>query len=278
MGETDTTKPDIEGSLNVLLGLVGLGPGEEPKEVKAVREASVALRKHNAKVLEVVYNRTSKAVGKELLEFSSPRHLITGLCGLVSDANYTLAMPIREMVNSPFSKKERSKKYGEDVSIAEAMFREAKDDPSREMLKYGLGIFKHQEDYLKNLVEYCGEKDKEPEAVLKSTRGRLDLVDRTYGSVEEYAETQANTSRGLTKLIKVLDGFQKLPIGMLLAGRIMGKIDAKDMKEVGLDPGLIGKIAQSYLRDVTAFGSGFLTEYSKYGLEEVEKLRALRDR
>jgi len=277
-------KNKFNGVENIEDLLQSIGATIEPPEVNPIQDARDALRRHTAQETEIVYANALKRVGKEL-EYSSARHLATGLFGLLTDSTYTLWKPIKDVIQSPVVKKMIEEKTGKDKTLVEYLASQqgkGKNEKVREKavadFSKSLEVVQRQESYFKNLADYCKETGKSPDAVLKSTRDNLAVVERTYGSIEEYEKIQVEAIKGLSKLVNKLDQIENIPLNMLIPVLITSKTSVSDLSEIGVDPKVLANIVQSYVKDVAKFSKTFLIESTKYTANAIAQYKELKQK
>ena len=272
-------KFDGAKDIGSLLQLMGVE--DETPEANAVQDASEALRRYTAREIERVYTNASKTIGKEL-EYSSARHLVTGLFGLLTDGICTLDGPIRDFTQSPMIKELIEEEVGEGKDLFDYLaFAQGKGKSDEEREKAVADFDKNSESirrfgsYSKNLANYCEETGKSPDAVLRSTKDRMAIVKRTYGSVAEYERIKVGMIKVLSKGVGQLEQLENIPLNMLIPALITSKTSVSDLSEISVNPNVLGNIAQSYLRDAAKFSKVFLIEYAKHIANEIAKLKEL---
>jgi len=80
----------------------------------------MAMRKYAASRQETIYQNAVEAVGDEL-KFSSARHLVAGLMGLVPDSLYSLRGTLENVADSPIIKEVLREKTGTDSCPAKSV-------------------------------------------------------------------------------------------------------------------------------------------------------------
>lgn len=277
-------KSKFNGVENIEDLLQSMGATIEPPEVNPIQDAREALRRHTAQETEIVYANALKRVGKEL-EYSSARHLATGLFGLLTDSLYTLWGPIKDVTQSPIVKKMIEKKTGEGKTLVDYLASQQGKGKSEEGrgkavadFNKSLEVAQRQESYFNNLTNYCKETGKLPDAVLNSTKDSLAVIKMTYSSIEEYEKIQVEAIKGLSKVVNYLEQIENIPLGILIPALVTSKTSVSDLSEIGVDPKVLANIAQSYVKDVARFGKAFLTEYAKYAANEIAQYKELKQK
>src|SRR3989344_3891793 len=236
------------------------------------------MRRYYAQQFEVVYMRASKKVGKEL-EFSSSRHLFAGLSGLLLDSTYTLWNPVRSVLNSPGLKEAcEGKTLLEFISEKVKSEDTKKNKNIRKQIEDVYDHFDIAEKFVQNLAARCRQTNRTPEVVLKSAANRLDLIEKSYGSLEKYTKNTTKSIKNTFKLLVKMKKFEKAPIAPVIGGLITHQIDELELEEFGLDARVLGNIAQSYIRDAVKFGQVYLAEYSKHRADELAEYQALKSK
>jgi hypothetical protein len=234
------------------------------------QQASEAMRRYSARKIDRIYTNAVKVMGEEP-EFSSTRYIVTGLAGLLSDSLFTLWESTREILKSPLVKEMIDEKAGKGKTLADYLF---KNQGGAE--KAAARIVDEHEIHVKNLIAYSKETGRSFDAILKSSRDRLVLIERNYGSLEKYEERNEETSKSLTSVIKQIDLLKIMPWRIIVSAYLAKEFEAQEMLKLGLNPAVLGSITKDYLKDAAKFGKAFLAEFVKYDAAEIKKYKILK--
>ncbi len=177
--------------ISELLGVLGVDTKKVPEQTP-LEKTRDALRRRTAEEIDKIYANTIKAVGKEL-EFSSARHLVTGLYGLIFDSVYTLWDPVKKITSSPFVSQLVEDEIGEgktflDYLVAKGGENKSPDEREKQVQKLteSFESFRKSEAYAQAITDRCAQTNKTPYAILKSKKELVKIIQEVYGSVEEY--------------------------------------------------------------------------------------------
>lgn len=253
--------------------------------IQDVREAS---RRYSARVNQEIYSNTINAIGNEL-EYSSARHFVAGLAGLMSDSVHTLWNPIEKMIKSPYVKELLEEKLGKGVDPLDYLRTAnlqgktgAEREKAHQELEDSLNTLKKAKEYPQNILDYCNSTGKTPDEVLNSPRERLTLLEKTYGSLEEYESFTKKALSRVSEGTKVIQQMENAPIGLLTTMLIMQGAGSKSLEvykvltEAGIDPMELGDIAQSYVKDIAKFTKAYIAEGEKYQNSQMEEYRRIK--
>lgn len=188
-----------------------------------IYEARSALRRYSAGQVEKVYIAASKSVGDKL-QFSSSRHLFTGLVGLMSDGAYTLWEPAKNVLNSEVLKDFAEDKLDIVVPAGQSLLETLVDKVSqgkspaekkkmKDDVEKGLEGVRKFEAYQQNLAEYAQQKGKSPYEILKSAKDRMEVIFKSYGPAEEYKRLTGDTTKKLAEAME-----QIVMLGVMVEG------------------------------------------------------------
>jgi hypothetical protein len=223
-----------------------------------IYEARSALRKYSAGQVEKVYAAASKSVGDQL-QFSSSRHLVTGLVGLISDGVYTLWEPAKNVLNSEVLKGLVEDKLGIVVPAGQSLLETVVDKASQDKspaekkkmksdVEKGLEGVKRFEAYQQNLAEYAQQKGKSPYEILKSKKDRMEVMFRTYNPYKEYEKSVRDTTENIEKVIEQIDSLEVLAKDLEVGSLVNELLESKLGR--GSGPDLISNFDESVLKEL----------------------------
>lgn len=261
--------------------LARMGATTRTQTLTPLEETKQALRREWAEYTDKIYANTLKSVEGEL-QYSTSRHLIAGMFGFLGDAIYTLWDPAKEIIESPFVAEEVRKTVGPGKTIVDYITSKknqrepGQKEQNAQEIKKMLNTFTRLESYAKTITDYCQETGKTPDAVLHSSRDMLGIIEKVYGSVEEYEKSEVKSVNNLTKLVDHLNVIGHMPLGLMIPDLITSHVESvKDLSDVGINPAMIGTIVQSYVGDVAKFAKAFIIEYAKLKATEIIEYKTL---
>jgi hypothetical protein len=258
-----------------------LGVDTVVKSENPIDNTRAAVRRYSAELIEQAYSNAVKKTGSEL-EYSSAKHLVTGIFGLLPDVINTLWEPIKDVIESPVVSELISEKTnGGDLMDYFASLGSKNEslnelETSTQELRDSTKTIQRSNDYVKEIADHCQKTGKSPDEVLRSKEDMVGIVRTVYGSVSEYEKIQVKSIQELSKLVNKFDELQKMPFGLIIPALITSKMDGiNDLSEIGVNPSEIGNIVHSYMSDVGKFGKTLLTEYAKVTTKEIQAYKAL---
>ena len=250
------------------------------------KKARQAIRKDNAKRNKKIY--LSAVDSAEPLNYDSSRYIIPLTMGLANDGLYTLGEPIKKIYHSPLVQGMLRESFGEDISLDSFfsfMKREAtqRRDSSLEKeldeLQESLKDFSGLLEYPKHLGQYAEENSLTPEEVLNSPADKLEVVERTHGSLENYEAGIEKKSESLLRASASLGLVNYLPLGSIFSKKMSLSSIRNDIPLgfVGINPDEIGEMAQDYVRDVAKIGENYMRGMVYDKRDELSVLKRIKE-
>jgi hypothetical protein len=248
-----------------------------------VQDARDAIRRDYVKRNYTAYMAAMKEVGRDL-EYSSSAHLIGFVVGLATDSVQTFWEHGKGAFNSPLVKGFIRKHIGDRdlLDYVKELRTKDKTGEDREKaeaeLSKGIESLKIMEEYPRTLIEYCKDKKRTPDRVLSSTRDRLALIERSYGSFAKYEEIYAAVEKNAGSVMKQIDDLGQAPVASMLPMLIMSQSPEIGgyIIAAGIDPFALGKIAESYSKDLIKFTKAYVGAYVKQNKNELEEYRKIK--
>jgi len=263
-GELDSLKKLIE-----VLG--GSKRQDAPKT--PIQEAREALRREYAKDSVKIYIKTLKRVGNDL-EFSSTPCLFAGLLNFVHDGVYTFWEQANEVLNSQVVKEIVRSEMGEGKTLVDLLISKSKNTIEGKDTEEMLRNLKLIGKVPSSLAEYCQENNKSPDAVLKSKKDMLGVIEKAYGSFEGYEKSAVEAAENLRKTSTKMNALDSLPYSILIPIILEEKFD-DDLNQFGVNTEKLGNIVQSYAGDFVKVGKAYMDEMANQVLAKLDMYKKI---
>ena len=277
----DNEISDIESLLKQMGAELKPKKKQEKPLVQQVREAFI---RYEAKKLQKNYEAALDRMGDEL-QYASARYFVAGIVGLLPDAMHSLWDTIKNICNSPLAKEEIEGKFGKGATLSNILIRARRDEngeikeASNEVVETVRSFSKfvdRTEKHVEIVADYCRETGKSPDEILASPKDSFVVIEKVYGSIEEYEKKQIAGIQSIKSLTDYLKKLENMPFNLMFPIYMKAKFeDGEDAKRFGVDFSAVGKILDSYVGDLVKFADAILTEEAKAIKRRIDEYKAL---